>query len=49
MLKDRAGIRMGVNSALYRAALGGERLEDEAGQAVTVSFRPLLYSPARAR
>jgi hypothetical protein len=47
LLEDPAGNRVGQNFDRDRAA--GEWQEGEAGQAVTIRFRPLLYSSARAR
>ena len=47
LLEDPAGNRVGFNFDRDRAA--GEWREGEAGQAVTIRFRPLLYSSARAR
>jgi hypothetical protein len=47
ILEDPAGNRVGLNFDRDRAE--GEWLEGEAGQAVTLRFRPLLYSSARAR
>jgi hypothetical protein len=47
ILEDPAGNRVGENFDRDRAR--GEWREGEAGQAVTIRFRPLLYSSARAR
>ena len=47
VLEDPAGNRVGQNFDRDRAR--GEWQEGEAGQPVTIRFRPLLYSSARAR
>jgi hypothetical protein len=45
VLEDPRGNRLGLNFDRDRSA--GEWVEKEAGQAVTIRFRPLLYSSAR--
>lgn len=47
LLEDPAGNRVGQNFDRDRAR--GEWQDGEAGQPVTIRFRPLLYSSARAR
>ena len=47
VLEDPAGNRVGLNFDRDRAQ--GEWLEGEAGKAVTLRFRPLLYSSARGQ
>ena len=47
LLEDPAGNRIGQNFDRDRAT--GEWQKGEAEQAVTIRFRPLLYSPPRAR
>ena len=47
ILEDPAGNRVGLT--FDRDRVQGEWLEGEAGQAVTLRFRPLLYSSPRAR